>query len=121
MRNIIMLASIILSFLKEKGMRMKVEKINDTQFWLETADGFITFKVIVDEVAQEILYDIFSPQYDKHLKVKSLKDIEKLEFIEEELRTFEHKMSIEDVWFTLEWVRFWAYKNHFSVRETHLI
>ncbi len=116
-----MSASTILSFLKEKGMRMKNEKINDTQFWLDTADGFITIKVIVDEVTHEILYDIFSPQYDKHLKVEFLKDIEKLEFIEEERQTLEHKKSIEDVWFTLEWVRFWAYKNHFCVKETHLV
>lgn len=116
-----MSASSILSFLKEKGMRMKDKKINDTQFWLDTADGFITFKVIVDEVANEILYDVFSSQYDKHLKVEFLKDIEKLEFIEEEQRKLEHKKSIEDVWFTLEWIRFWAYKNHFSVKEAHLI
>ncbi len=102
-------------------MAMKGEKTSDTEFWLETSDGFIIVKFIVDVTVQEILYDMFSPKYDKHLKFESLKDVEKLEFIEEEHRTLEHKKSIEDVWFALEWVRLWAHKNNFGVKETHLI
>ncbi|MFX1466584.1 MAG: hypothetical protein ACFFA5_08945 [Promethearchaeota archaeon] len=111
----------MLTFLKEKGIAIKDEKTNDTEFWIETSDGFITIKFIVDMTAQKIVYDVFSPKYDKHLKFESIKNIEKLEFIEEEHRTLEHKKSIEVAWFTLEWVRFWAYKNNFNVNETHLI
>lgn len=100
---------------------MKLQKTSDSDFWLESPDGFMAIKFVVDEGDYEILYDIFSPKYDVHLKEETLRDVEKLDFIAEEKGKWDYEKSIEGLWLILDCVKLWARKNGFHIKETRLI
>lgn len=115
------LVSNLLNFLREEKVEMELKKASDSEFWLESPDGFITIKFLIDEGTNEILYDIFSPKYDVHLKEETLRDVEKLDFIAEETGKWEYEKSIENFWLILDCTKLWARKNGFRIKETHLI
>ncbi len=115
------LVSNLLKFLKEEKIKMKLQKTSDSEFWLESPDGFMTVKFIVDESAHEILYDVFSPKYDIHLKEETLRDVEKLDIIAEETGEWEYEKSIEGFWLILDCVKLWARKNKFEIKEKEMI
>jgi hypothetical protein len=62
------LVSNLLNFSREERIKMELRKTSDSEFWLESPDGFMAVRFFVDEGAHEILYDVFSPKYDVHLK-----------------------------------------------------
>jgi hypothetical protein len=114
----------ILTFLEEhalKGSNLRIHKINDSHFWLETLDRFISARFVVDENARAILYDIFSPKYDAHLKETTLTDVEKLDSAIETMGKWRYEKSIEDLWFALDWIKVWARENGFHIVITRLI
>jgi hypothetical protein len=115
------LVSNILKFLREEKIKMKFQKISDSEFWLEGPHGFLTVKFHVDEGNHQVLYDLFSPKYDVHLKEEALRDVEKLDIIVEEKGKWGYEKSIEDLWLVLDCVKLWAQENRFSVKETELI
>ena len=100
---------------------MKLQKTSNSDFWLESQDGFMTIKFVMDEDKPEILYDVFSPEYDVHLREETLRDAERLDFIAEEARRWEYEKTIEDFLLILDYVKLWAQKNGFRTKETHLI
>jgi hypothetical protein len=115
------LVSNILKFLRKERIKMKLRMISDSEFWLEGPYGFLTAKFRVDEGNHQVLYDLFSPKYDVHLKENALRDVEKLDIIVEERGKWDYEKSIEDLWLVLDSVKLWAQKNRFSVREKDLI
>ncbi len=115
------LVSNLVNFLKEEKIKMKLQKTSDSEFWLESPDGFMTVKFVTDESAHEILYDIFSPKYDVHLKEENLRDVERLDLIAEETGKWQYEKSIENFWLILDCVKLWARKNGFRVKEKRLI
>jgi len=104
-----------------QGSNLRVSKIDDSQFWLETSDGFISVKLIVRYDTREILYDVFSPKYDVHLKEATINDVEKLEKTAEVTGKWRYEKSIEDLWLVLDWIKLWTRANGFEIRKTHLI
>jgi hypothetical protein len=115
------LVSNLLNFLKEEKIKMKLQKTSDSEFWLESPDGFMTVKFVTDENAHEILYDVFSPKYDIHLREETLRDVERLDLIAEETGKWQYEKSIENFWLILDCVKLWARKNGFRVKEKRLI
>jgi hypothetical protein len=115
------LVSNVLNFLEKEKIKMKLQKTSDLEFWLESQDGFVVTKFIVNQETSEVTYDVFSPKYDVHLREETLRDVEKLDFIAEEARKWEYEKSIEDLWLVLDCVKIWARKNGFHVKETRLI
>jgi hypothetical protein len=115
------LVSNLLTFMKGEKIKMKLQKISDSDFWLESQDGFMTIKFVMDMDKHEILYDVFSPKYDVHLKEETLRDAERLDFIAEEARKWKYEKSIENFWLILDCVKLWAQKNEFYIKETNLI
>jgi len=115
------LFSNVLNFLEEEKIKMKFQKTSNSEFWLESQDGFMVVKFVVDQETSEILYDVFSPKYDVHLKEETIRDVERLDFIAEEERKWEYEKSIEDFWLVLDHVRVWARKNCSNIKETRLI
>jgi hypothetical protein len=115
------LISNIRNFLKEGKIKMNLRTVSDSEFWLEGPYGFLTAKFHVDEGNHQILYDIFSPKYDAHLKEDTLKDVEKLDMIVEEKGKWDYEKSIEDLWLVLDCVKLWAQDNKFNVKEKSLI
>jgi hypothetical protein len=115
------LISNLLDFLKEQRINMELRKTSNSDFWLESPDGFITIKFFINENKHEVQYDVFSPKYDVHLKEETLKDAERLDFIAEETRKWEYEKSIEDFLLILDCIKLWAQKNRFHTKETRLI
>jgi len=115
------LVSNLLNFLRDERIKMELRKTSDSDFWLESHDGFMTIKFVMDESKHEILYDIFSPKYDVHLREETLRDAERLDLIAEETGKWEYEKPIEDFWLILDCVKLWAQKNGFRTKETHLI
>ena len=115
------LVSNILKFLRKERIKMKLRMISDSEFWVEGPYGFLTAKFRVDEGNRQVLYDLFSPKYDVHLKEEILRDVEKLDMIVEERGKWDYEKSIEDLWLVLDCIKLWAQKNMFGVREKDLI
>jgi hypothetical protein len=115
------LVSNILKFLRKERIKMKLRMISDSEFWLEGPYGFLTAKFRVDEGNHQVLYNLFSPKYDVHLKEEALRDVERLDLIVEERGKWDYEKSIEDLWLVLDCVKLWAQKNRFGVREKDLI
>jgi hypothetical protein len=115
------LAASMVDFLERERIAMTLQKTSDTEFWLESQDGFMVVKFIVNRDASEILYDVFSPKYDVHLKEENLRDVERLDFIAEETGKWEYEKSIEDFWLVLDCAKIWARKNGFAIKETRMI
>jgi hypothetical protein len=115
------LISNVLNFLRKEKIKMKFQKISDSEFWLEGPRGFLTVKFHVDEDNHQVLYDLFSPKYDVHLKEEALRDVEKLDIIVEEKGKWNYEKSIEDLWLVLDSVKLWAQENRFNVKEKKLI
>ncbi len=115
------LASTLEDFLEKERITMKLQKTSDTEFWLESQDGFMVVKFVVNQDAREILYDVFSPKYDVHLKEENLRDVERLDFIAEEAGKWEYEKSIEDFWLVLDCAKIWARRNGFTIKETRVI
>jgi hypothetical protein len=115
------IVSDILKFLRKERIKMKLRMISDSEFWLEGPYGFLTAKFHVDEDNRQVLYDLFSPKYDVHLKEETLRDVEKLDAIVEERGKWDYEKSIEDLWLVLDCVKLWAQENRFSAREKNLV
>ena len=115
------LAKNLLDFIENEKTSIKLREISDSEFWLEESAGFLTARFYVDIVAHEVLYDIFSPKYDFHLKEESLRDIEKLERIVEEKGKWDYDKPIEELWMILDRARLWSQNNGFSIKEKHII
>jgi hypothetical protein len=115
------LTSKLSDFLKEEKIKMKLRIISDSEFWLEGPYGFLTAKFRVAKDSHQVLYDLFSPKYDVHLKEEALRDVEKLDMIVEERGKWDYEKSIEGLWLVLDCVKLWAHENRFSVEEKSLI
>jgi hypothetical protein len=115
------LVSSLLRFLRKEKLDMTLREISDSEFWLESSDGFLTARFFVNQDTRSILYDIFSPRYDLHLKEETLKDAEKLDSIIEEKGEWEYEKPIEYLWLLLDAAKLWAQKNGFRIKETRLI
>lgn len=104
-----------------KGSNFRVCKIDDSQLWLETFDRFISVRLMVRYRTWEMLYDVFSPKYDVHLNEETIEDVERLDSLAEAKGKWYYEKSIEDLWFVLDWIKLWAGKNGFTLKEAQLI
>ena len=108
-------------FLKEEDIKMKLWEVSDSEFWLESQDESIAAKFGIDNIAKEILYDVFSPEYDVHLKAETMSDLEKIDFIAEEHKRWKFAETVGNLWLVIEEVRVWARKNKFKIKEKRMI
>jgi hypothetical protein len=115
------LISELLKFLKKEKIEIKMRKISDSEFWLESPDKSITAKLAVDNDAREILCDIFSVEHDVHLKEEKIRDVEKIDFIAEEHKKWKLVEAVENFWLILDEIKLWAQKNRYQVKEKEMI
>jgi hypothetical protein len=115
------LVSNLLVFLKEEKIKMELRKTSDSEFWLESPDGSLTAKFVMDNKAHKILYDVYSTEYYVHLKEETVRDVETLDFIAEEHRKWKLEKAVENMWLVLDEIKFWAQKNKFEIKETEMI
>jgi hypothetical protein len=116
------LISHLLTFIREEHIKMQLKTISDSEFWLESPMTSVVAKFYIDHDAHEIVYDVFLPKYDVHLKEETLKDVENLEFIAEEHEMWKLVEDVEDIWLILDAVKVWAQKNAYKkVREIELL
>jgi hypothetical protein len=115
------LISELQKFLKKEKIEIKLRKISDSEFWLESPDKSITAKFVINNNTREILYDIFSVEHDVHLKEEKIRDVEKIDFIAEEHKKWKLAETVEDFWLILGEIKIWAQKNKYHVKEKEMI
>jgi len=116
----------ILSFLDEervhvlKKWNFRVVKIDDSQLWLETLDGFISVRLLVRHQNMEIVCDVslhsFSLGYEVHLKEEMLHNAEKLDSIAGAIGEWRYQESAYELWFVVLWIKIWARRNGFVAK-----
>jgi hypothetical protein len=112
---------VIRDFMRNEKIDLSISKDNSSEFWLDDIRGEITVKFKINTPKHEILYDVYLPEASVHLKEETLKDVENLEFIAEENRSWKIAEIIENIWLILEQINIWARKNNFNVMEKQLI
>lgn len=100
---------------------MEFRTVSNSEFWLQSPHDSVAAKFVIDNDADEILYDVFSTEYDVHLKEETLRDVEKIDFIAEEHRKWKLAETAENIWLILDEIKLWARKNKFKVREKEMI
>ncbi len=115
------LFSNVLEFLNNEQIDFELKKVSDSEFWLEKSDGSVTVKLKINHVAHEIWYDVYSTEYNRHLKEETIRDVEALEWIAEEQGKWSTAKAVEDIWLVLDEIRYWAQKNEFIVKENEII
>ncbi len=116
------LVSNLLNFLKKEKIKINLREVSNSEFWLETPDGLITAKFIIDNNAHKILYDIFSTEYDTHLKEETMRDVKEIDFVaEEDFRNWKLVETVENLWLILDAAKLWALKNKFEIEEKEMI
>ncbi|MEM3459465.1 MAG: hypothetical protein QXW63_00035 [Candidatus Bathyarchaeia archaeon] len=115
------LISNLLNFMKTEKIKMRLKKISDSEFWLESPEGSLTTKFAIDDNAHEVFYDVFSTEQDVHLKEETIKDVERIDFIAEEHKEWKLAKAAEDVWLILDRVKLWAQQNNYELKEHEMI
>jgi len=115
------LISLIKDFMKKEKINFSVSEDNSSEFWLDDSNGSITIRFKLDALKNEILYDVYSPEFSVHLKEETLKDAENLEFLAEENRKWKIAEIIEDIWLIIDQIRLWAFQNNYRLLEKQLI
>ena len=115
------LITVIKNFIEKEKINFLISEDNNSGFWLDDRNNSVTCRFKIDTLKQEILYDVYLTEYSVHLKEKTLKDVEVLEFISEENKRWKIAESIEEIWLILDQIKIWATKNNFNVKEKKLI
>jgi len=108
-------------FIKKEKIDLSISEDNPYEFWLDDKSGAITVRFEINNLQNEIFYDVYSPEFSIHLKEETLKDVEYLESLAEENRRWEMVKIIEDIWLILDEIKIWAMKNNFNLMEKDLI
>ena len=111
------LVFMLLDFIKKEKLHVVLKKVTDTKMWLETEDGAIAIEFIIDDVIHTLLFDIYSDYLTDHLKIETLRDLEKVINIEEERQDWKFVSDLEEIWLLLDEIKFWSYHNQFRIRE----
>jgi hypothetical protein len=111
----------LLEFMKKEKINIVLREVSESEFWLESSDGFLTARFVVNQDDHLILFDLFSPKYDVHFKEETLRDVEKLDSTLEQMEDWDYEKPIENLWLLLDAAKLWAKKNGFLVKETRLI
>ena len=115
------LVNIIRKFIENENIDLSISDDNNSEFWLDDSDGNLTVRFSILASKNTIFYDIYAPKLLRHLKEKTLKDVEQLEFLAEEHRNWKMAETIEDIWLILDQIMMWAEQNKYSLKETELI
>lgn len=107
--------------LKKEKIPMRLRETSASEFWIESLDNSLVARFLVDADAQEMIYDIFSTEYDVHLKEETLRDVEKIDFLAEEHKKWKIAEAAEDLWIILDEIKMWARNNSFRVKEKKII
>ena len=115
------LVDIIRKFIENENIKLLISDNNNSEFWLDDHEGNITVRFLIIASKNTILYDIYSPKLLRHLKEKTLKDVEQLEFLAEEHRNWKMAETIEDIWIILDEIMIWTEQNNYCLKEKELI
>jgi hypothetical protein len=115
------LVNIVRKFIENEKIELSISDDNNSEFWLDDNDGNITVRFRIIDSKNTILYDIYAPKLLRHLKEKTLKDVEQLEFLAEEHRNWKMAETIEDIWIILDKIVLWTEQNNYFLKEKELI
>jgi hypothetical protein len=115
------LISSLLTLLEREKIAMRLRETSVSEFWIESLESSLVARFLVDAAAREISYDVFSTEYDLHLKEETLRDVEKLDFLAEAHKKWKIAEAAEGFWMVLDEIKIWARKNSFTVKEKRII
>ena len=115
------IVNIVRKFIENESIKLSISDNNNSEFWLDDHEGNITVRFRIIASKNTILYDIYAPKLLRHLKEKTLKDVEQLEFLAEEHRNWKMAETIEDIWISLDEIILWTEKNNYCLKEKELI
>ena len=115
------LINVVRKFIENEHIKLSISDNNNSEFWLDDHEGNITVRFRIIASKNTILYDIYAPKLLRHLKEKTLKDVEQLEFLAEEHRNWKMAETIEDIWLILDQIMIWVEQNNYRLIEEELI
>ena len=115
------LVNIVRKFIENEKIELSISDNNNSEFWLDDREGNITVRFRINASKNTIFYDIYAPKLLRHLKEKTLKDVEQLEFLAEEHRNWKMAETIEDIWIILDQIMIWTQQNNYCLKEEELI
>ena len=115
------LVNIIRKFIENENLNLSISDNTNSEFWLDDREGNITVRFRINPSKNTIFYDIYAPKLLRHLKEKTLKDVEQLEFLAEEHRNWKMAETIEDIWIILDQIMIWTQQNNYYLKEEELI
>jgi hypothetical protein len=111
----------LLNFMKKEKLTLNLSKNSDQELWLDGPEKKITVKILIDAMAHEISYDVYSVIDARHLREKTLRDTEKNVYIQEEHRRWKTAEVLEEVWMIIDEMEIWSEKNKYLLKEAELI
>lgn len=111
----------LLKFMEREKLILNLSKSSNEECWLDGPEKKIAVKILIDPIAHEILYDVYSAIDHMHLKEAKLKDVEQNEFIEEEHRRWKTAQVLEEIWLILDYIMLWCTKNRYILKERKMI
>jgi hypothetical protein len=111
----------LLDYIKKENIDINLSKVSNSELWFDRPEESITVRIVIDNENQKILYDVYSIADSMHLKAKTLKDVERLEYIAEEDRKWKGAEYVENIWLIIDEISLWAQKNNYTLREEELI
>ena len=112
---------IIKEFMEKEKIDFSISEDNSSDFWLDDKKSTITVRFKVNSPEHEIFYDVYSTEYSNHLTEKTIKDVERLDYIAEDNRRWKIAEIIEDIWLILDQIKLWAMQNNYTLIEKQLI
>ena len=102
------------------GSTLAIRKVSDAELFVEYSD-IIHAKIILNEKAKEISFELYSPKWKRHVTVEELDGFDVLESqAQEELKKEDREVTATDIMLALDLVRSWSNARSYAVVEAHL-
>ena len=106
----------ILSYIKKERIMMKLTYKSNFEYKLESPDKSIIVNFTLDKIHHKLLYDVYLPEYNKHLKEKTLSNFDKMYSLHRQHGKWHLPKYLPDVWMLLDGIHIWAKNTNFTIK-----
>jgi hypothetical protein len=114
------LISSIFNYIDEEKINFELNKDSDQEFLVEDSDKIIFLDAMMKPTLQEILYAFYSPNFEKHMNIKTINDFEQLLLIIEDNHRCKIGNDIENTWLIVDEIGVWEQKNKFILKQSEI-
>ena len=109
------LLSDLLYYINKEKIKVKLNKKSKSELILETPDNSIIITLIIDNIKHSLLYDIYLPEYKKHIEERALSNFEKMYSLQIKKGKWHLPRYLPDVWMIFDEIYVWTKNANFSV------